>query len=114
MKIMKSTGVALAAALGFALSSGIPVPATAADDPGLASFQVNTDGAMGSSPDPERDALTSAIEADVQQVHYTDSHIYVETTGVPSYPTGAFPDGNPSYASNVEAIYAIPPQSRSR
>ena len=105
---MRLTRFALAAALGAGLSSGTPVPATAADDPGLASFQINTDGAMGSSPDADMNALTSAIEADVQQVHYTDSNIYVETTGVPSYPTGAFPDGNPSYASDLAAIYSIP------
>lgn len=105
---MKLTGFALAAALGAALCPGTPVPATAADDPALASFQINTDGAMGSSPDPDLDALASVIEADVQQVSYTASDIYVETTGVPRYPTGAFPDGNPAYASDLDAIYAIP------
>ena len=69
---------------------------------------INTDGATGSSVDAEIHELVSQILADVQTVSYTATFVYVETSGVPSYMTGPFPDGNPAYPSDLDATYWIP------
>jgi hypothetical protein len=41
-------------------------------------------------------------------VQYSGSWVYVSTTGVPSYITGPFLDGNPSVTTNQNAIFKIP------
>lgn len=46
--------------------------------------------------------------ANVQSVQYSSNWVYVTTTGVPSYITGPFMDGNPSLATNQNAIFKIP------
>jgi hypothetical protein len=77
------------------------------DDPAVASWLINTDGTVGTSPDAEMEALVSLIEADVLAVFYTDDDVYVDATGVPSYPTGPFGDGNPAYAGDVDTVRLI-------
>lgn len=47
------------------------------------------------------------VLANVQKVQYSNNWVYVTTTGIPSYPTGPFLDGNPSIASNQNAIYKV-------
>lgn len=53
-------------------------------------------------------ALPNNILVNCQQVAYSSNFAYVTTTGVPSYPTGPFQDGNPSQASNQNAIFKFP------
>lgn len=53
-------------------------------------------------------ALPNNILVNCQQVEYSTNFVYVSTTGIPAYPTGPFLDGNPSQASNQNAIYQIP------
>jgi len=48
------------------------------------------------------------VLANVQLVQYNDDWVYVNTNGIPSYPTGPFSDGNPSLASSQNAIFRIP------
>lgn len=43
-----------------------------------------------------------------QKVEYSNSFVYVTATGVPSYPTGPFLDGNPSNATDQNAIFKFP------
>ena len=100
----RSLSIAIAAGL-LSLPAGGPATAL---DPELSSFLLNADGATGSSTDPDLNALASTIEVDVQRVSYTDDDVYIEATGVPRYPTGPFPDGNPNYASDLDAIYQLP------
>jgi hypothetical protein len=52
--------------------------------------------------------IANNILVNCQKVQYSSSFAYVTTTGVPSYATGPFQDGNPSQASNQNAIYKIP------
>jgi hypothetical protein len=47
------------------------------------------------------------VLANVQSVQYSNNWVYVTTTGIPLYPTGPFLDGNPSLASNQNAIFKI-------
>ncbi len=43
-----------------------------------------------------------------QQIAYSDDFVFITATGIPAYPTGPFPDGNPSQAEDQEGIYKIP------
>jgi hypothetical protein len=47
------------------------------------------------------------VPVNVQTVQYSADWVYVTTNGVPAYPTGPFQDGNPSQASDQNAIYKI-------
>lgn len=53
-------------------------------------------------------ALSNGILVNCQLVEYSANNVYVHTTGVPAYPTGPFLDGNPSVASNQNAIFKFP------
>lgn len=53
-------------------------------------------------------AISNGILVNCQQVSYTSTDVYVEATGIPAYPTGPFLDGNPSQASDQNAIFEIP------
>ena len=48
------------------------------------------------------------VIANVQTVQYSNSWVYVSTHGIPSYVTGPFLDGNPSLATNQNAIFKMP------
>lgn len=47
------------------------------------------------------------VLANVQSVQYSNNWVYVTTTGIPLYPTGPFLDGNPSLATNQNAVFKI-------
>ena len=77
-------------------------------NPAISSWLINTDGTTGrhyvqgnSTP------IVDAVLANVQQVQYSTNWAYVSTTGVPSYITGPFLDGNPSLTTNQNAIFKI-------
>ena len=77
-------------------------------NPAITNWLINTDGTTGrhyvqgnSTP------IVDATLANVQLVQYSTNWAYVTTTGVPSYITGPFLDGNPSLTSNQNAIFKI-------
>jgi hypothetical protein len=77
-------------------------------NPAITNWLLNTDGTTGrhyvqGNPTP----IIDAVLANVQQVQYSANWVYVSTTGVPSYITGPFLDGNPSLATNQNAIFKI-------
>jgi hypothetical protein len=53
-------------------------------------------------------AVSNSILYNCQLVQYNTTDVYVTTKGIPAYPTGPFLDGNPSQASNQNAIFKIP------
>ncbi len=53
-------------------------------------------------------AIGNNILVNCQKVEYSSAFVYVTATGVPSYPTGPFLDGNPSQATDQAAIFKIP------
>lgn len=78
-------------------------------NPAIEHWLINTTGITGrhyvqgnSTP------IIETTLANVQSVQYSSNWVYVSTTGVPSYITGPFMDGNPSLASNQNAIFKIP------
>lgn len=53
-------------------------------------------------------AIQDNVLANVQTVQYSADWVYATTKGIPAYPTGPFLDGNPSLASDQNAIYKFP------
>ncbi len=53
-------------------------------------------------------AITNGILVNCQLVEYSTANVYIHTKGVPAYPTGPFLDGNPSNATNQNAIFKFP------
>ena len=52
--------------------------------------------------------IQDAVLANVQTVQYSANWVYASTKGIPTYITGPFLDGNPSVASNQNAIFKFP------
>ena len=52
--------------------------------------------------------INDNVLANVQTVQYSANSAYVSTKGIPAYVTGPFLDGNPSQASNQNAIFKFP------
>jgi hypothetical protein len=52
-------------------------------------------------------AIQDAVLANTQKVQYSTNWVYVSTHGIPTYVTGPFLDGNPSLASDQNAIFKI-------
>ena len=78
-------------------------------NPAIEHWMINSTGITGrhyiqgnSSP------INETTLANVQTVQYSNNWVYVTTTGVPSYITGPFMDGNPSLATNQNAIFKMP------
>ena len=51
--------------------------------------------------------INDAALVNVQKVQYSATYSYITTTGLPSYVTGPFLDGNPSIATNQNAIFRV-------
>lgn len=52
--------------------------------------------------------INNNVVANVQTVQYSANWVYVSTHGIPTYITGPFLDGNPSQASDQNAIFCLP------
>jgi hypothetical protein len=69
----------------------------------------NLDGTTGSHyVSGNSTVIQDNVEVNVQAVAYSASWAYVTTNGIPAYPTGPFLDGNPSLASDQNAIFKFP------
>lgn len=78
-------------------------------NPAISSWLRNTNGTTGRHyVSGNSTAINDADLVNVQAVQYSGSWVYVTTTGVPSYITGPFLDGNPSVTTNQNAIFKIP------
>ncbi len=78
-------------------------------NPAITSWIQNTTGITGrhyvqGNPTPIEDDVL----ANVQTVQYSDDWVYVSATGIPAYITGPFLDGNPSIATDQNAIFRFP------
>jgi hypothetical protein len=78
-------------------------------NPVITKWLQNTTGIMGrhyvsgnSTP------ITDADSANVQTVLYSASSVYIRTNGIPAYISGPFLGGNPTIATNQNAIFKFP------
>jgi hypothetical protein len=81
----------------------ISVPLLA--QPALTSWRLNTTGATGTYT--LQNGVTGTLTADVQQVQYDATSVYVSASGIPSYAIGPFP-GNPSVPAEQHYVAAFP------
>src|SRR6185436_2750150 len=84
------------------------IATNAQTNPAILSWLQNTTGIKGrhyvsgnSTP------INDADSANVQTVLYSTNWVYIRTKGIPSYITGPFLDGNPSVATNQNAIFKV-------
>ena len=52
--------------------------------------------------------IGNGIAVNCQAVQYSANWAYITTNGIPAYPTGPFLDGNPSQATDQNAIFKFP------
>lgn len=82
---------------------------TAQTNPAITSWLQNTTikgrHYVSGNSTPINDA---SLTANVQTVQYSANYVYATTQGIPSYVTGPFLDGNPSLATNQNAIFKFP------
>ncbi len=78
-------------------------------NPAITSWLQNSSGINGSHyVSGNSTVIADNVAANVQTVQYSTNWAYVSTHGIPAYPTGPFLDGNPSVASDQNAIFKIP------
>jgi len=80
----------------------------AQDPPELACWILSDGVTTGKYYTQNGDIVDTGILSDVQEVYYTDDVVYVIATGVPSYLTGPFLDGNPGVPDNQDWQFEIP------
>src|SRR5262245_60825142 len=78
-------------------------------DPCIIHWLINTTNITGSHyVQGNGTPIQDNVQANVQQVQYSDDWVYVHTNGIPAYITGPFLDGNPSTAQSQNAIFRFP------
>lgn len=78
-------------------------------NPAITGWIQNTTNIMGRHYEAGNStAIDDNVLANVQTVQYSANWVYVSTKGIPAYITGPFQDGNPSFASDQNAIYKFP------
>ncbi len=77
-------------------------------NPVITSWLQNTTGTLGSHyVSGNSTVIQDNVEVNVQTVQYSTNWAYITTNGIPAYPTGPFLDGNPSLATDQNAIFKI-------
>ncbi len=78
-------------------------------NPAITTWMQNTTGIMGRHyVNGNSTPINDAVLANVQKVQYSTNWAYITATGIPAYITGPFLDGNPSLATNQNAIFKMP------
>ena len=89
-------------------SLGLMLAVSAQTNPAITSWLQNTTtfGSHYVSGNPI--VIKDNVLANVQKVQYSNDFVYINTHGIPAYPTGPFLDRNPSLASDQNATFKIP------
>ncbi|MFY7728261.1 MAG: YHYH protein [Flavobacterium sp.] len=94
--------------LHYAVMGLISLAAKAQTNPAITTWLQNTSTTGTYYVSGNSTALSNSILVNCQKVQYSGNYVYVTATGVPAYPTGPFPDGNPSVAANQNKIVKLP------
>lgn len=86
--------------------AGAPLGSLMINDPAIDNWKLAT-GAVGHSPNATINNIVNKITADVAQVAYTGTDVYIRASGVPSHDVGPFP-GNPAAPSDRNRTFRIP------
>jgi hypothetical protein len=76
--------------------------------PAITSWLQNTTATGSYYTSGNSTPIGNSILVNCQTIQYSANNVYVSTKGVPSYITGPFLDGNPSNATNQNAIFKFP------
>ncbi len=79
-----------------------------AQSPAVTSWLQNTTETGSYYMQGNSTSIDNGILYNCQKVEYSADFVYVSTKGIPAYPTGPFLDGNPSQATDQDAIFKIP------
>ncbi len=91
------------------IAAGLTSLAFGQTNPAITAWLQNTTGILGSHYVSGNSTLIQDnVAANVQTVQYSTNWVYVSTNGIPAYPTGPFLDGNPTLASDQNAIFKFP------
>ena len=83
----------------------ISVASLGQQNPAITQWLINNNNTMGSHyVQGNSVAIRDNVLANVQQVAYSTQWVYVTTNGIPAHTTGPFMDGNPSLATDQNAI----------
>jgi hypothetical protein len=82
--------------------------ANAQTNPAITSWLQNTSAKARHYVSGNSTPITDASLVNVQSVKYSATYAYATTTGLPSYVTGPFLDGNPNSAGAQNAIFQFP------
>lgn len=78
-------------------------------NPAITAWLQNTTNIMGRHyVSGSSTAIQDNVAANIQTVQYSGNWVYVSTNGIPAYVTGPFMDGNPSLATDQNAIFKFP------
>jgi len=87
----------------------LPLATMGQTNPVITGWLQNTTGIMGSHyVSGNSTVIPDNVAANVQTVQYSTNWAYITTNGIPAYPTGPFLDGNPSLATDQNAIFKFP------
>lgn len=76
-------------------------------NPAITSWLINNEVTGNYYAKGNSTLIPNNILVNVQKVQFSSDWAYIKTNGIPSYPTGPFLDGNPSIATNQNAIFKI-------
>ncbi|MFT7121911.1 MAG: hypothetical protein ACJAZ9_002099 [Neolewinella sp.] len=82
--------------------------ASAQTNPAITSWLQNTTETGTYYVQGNSTLIENNILVNCQKIEFSDDFVYVTATGIPAYPTGPFPDGNPSQAANQDGLYQLP------
>jgi hypothetical protein len=94
--------------LFLGISLGILSVGHSQTNPAITSWLQNTTQTGSYYQSGNSTAINNGIVVNCQAVQYSTNWVYVTTNGIPAYPTGPFLDGNPSQATDQNAIFKIP------
>ena len=91
-----------------AASLGLMLAVSAQTNPAITSWLQNTTTFGSHYVSGNSTVIKDNVLANVQKVQYSNDFVYINTHGIPAYPTGPFLDRNPSLSTDQNAIFKIP------
>ncbi len=83
-------------------------------DPTIINWMINTDGRKGTSTDTTINSIVSQVDADVLEVWYDNTYIYISAESIPSHTIGPFQmnPNLPAPQGDLWKVYRTPPTTQ--
>lgn len=83
--------------------------AYAQTSPAITSWMINNTGITGRHYlEGNSTPIVDTFPANVQLVQYSDDYVYINSSGIPAYIIGPYPDGNPALGTDNEHLFKLP------